>query len=156
MARILAVENKNREPGRALRSWWFFAGRVDLHSPCLNPRPAFGWGSLAHPRGRPRMLLAGVCAPLPELATPLVSPLPSSAVPLPLAFLLLDSVPALAGCLRIRRVGLSRSGALGGAEKRARCQGKRARFSAPPKAPLRDRPTRRIRDRKSTRLNSSH
>jgi len=71
------------------------------------------------------MLLAGVCAPLPELATPLVSPLPSSAVPLPLAFLLLDSVPALAGCLRIRRVGLSRSGALGGAEKRACCQGKR-------------------------------
>src|SRR2546425_9415957 len=28
MARILAVENKNREPGRALRSW-SFAGRVD-------------------------------------------------------------------------------------------------------------------------------
>jgi len=71
------------------------------------------------------MLLAGVCAPLPELATPLGSPLPSSAIPLLSAFLPLDSVPALAGCLRIRRVGLSRSGALGSAEKQACCQGKR-------------------------------
>ncbi len=71
------------------------------------------------------MFLAGVCAPLPELATPLVSPLPSSAVPLLLVFLPLDSVLALAGCLGIRPVGLSRSGALGGGEKRACCQGKR-------------------------------